>query len=91
MYKMGAGTNVIKSDVTDLTTSHVFDATDETNIPPLVYSQTALSFLETVPVGATVQNFEVYGKQDFNADVATFSFWMGIITTPSLLWKKMAP
>ena len=77
MYKAGANIHLIKSDVTDLTTSHIFDATDETQIPPLVYSQSALSFLETVPVGATVENFEVYGKQGFNADAATFSLLEG--------------
>ena len=77
MYKMGAGTNVIKSDVTDLTTSHVFDATDEFQIPAVVYSQSALSFLETVPVGTTVQHFELYGKLGFNADAATFSLLDG--------------
>ena len=76
-YRAGAGIRFIDFTQDDLNTTLFFDATDETYIPPS-FTDSNLSFMEGIPPGTAIINFDCYGESGgFNKDTVAFSLVSG--------------
>ena len=77
-YKAGLNFYYLKSTVDDLNASFSLDATDENQVPPLLFSDSPLHFMENVYPGTSIGNIDIYGKDGFNQETASFSLVSGV-------------
>ena len=89
-YKAGLNFYYLKSTVDDLNASFLLDATDENQVPPLLFSDSPLHFMENVSPGTSIGNIDMYGKDGFNQETASFSLVNGVITILSSASRQMA-
>ena len=64
--------------------SFSLDATDENQVPPLLFSDSPLHFMENVYPGTSIGNIDIYGKDGFNQETASFSLVSGVTNLFSL-------
>ena len=76
-FKAGASFHNINVITNDLNASFNFDATDENQVPPILFTDSSLVLPESTSPGTPVAHFASYGKSGFDQATATFSWVAG--------------